>query len=84
MVGPPPVLEPEVYCYAADDDGKSGEDAGDDVFCGVVWFRDNADAHWRALASQMREQGVMGGFGDHCEGREREVAEVDGREADEG
>ena len=63
-----PVLNPKVYRHTADNESKGSEDAGDDVFCGIVWFGIvDADAYWRALASWMGEGGVMVVSGAHCD-----------------
>ena len=63
-----PVPNPKVYRHTADNESKGSKDAGDDVFCGVVWFGIvDADAYWRALASWMGEGGVMVVSGAHCD-----------------
>jgi hypothetical protein len=53
LVGCPTlVFDPKVYSHTADNQSKGSEDAGDDVFYGVVWFGIvDADAYWRTLAS---------------------------------
>jgi hypothetical protein len=67
------IFNPKEYRHTEDNESKGSEDAGDDVFYGVVWFGIvDADTHWRALASWVGEGDVMGVSGAHCDGLGRE------------
>lgn len=70
------VFNPKKYRHTTDNKSKGSEDAGDDVFYGVVWFGIiDADAYWGALASWVGEGSVMVVSGAHCDrlGREQRV-----------